>query len=468
MLLRRLGLSATAARVSSSLALATQRRAQADATTAAAPRVLTYEEVWAHWNEGNLFSLQAQQLHTFLSSQKVDADPRSKKAALVRQVEELLQRNDDQAKGVQARVTEATEREKYGKWEAPTIKSETLLDLTQTGFYEAGAKSMAPRAFQVLVAGNSPDLVVSRVNTTMFPSFPSSAECYTLIPADSSLSARARYSKALQWCVLNMRNLQLTGELAVDFGKLLIRDEVVKKSRFVVSAYTLQQRMQMGEPHQWVSCLPESAVQSIVEPLLEANGFAAENEGKAKLSYTVRIERAKNNIEVTLNGKGATTLVAEQWALLQAAHRTSDGGPDVRLTVRSRQPLPRKDTETYTKAPIVEIKDEVKTVLSPELGKVTYCSEDETRSWAKKGDSGASIVVKEIRRQPLIITNDTDADARVELQIIARIPEAAERVDLNAMGNEIFDFAVSLGDALTEEFVAKYATQAAPIQTDLE
>ncbi|RNC50510.1 mitochondrial guide RNA binding complex subunit 2, partial [Trypanosoma cruzi] len=53
---------------------------------------VTHNTVWGLWNEGNLFSLSVPELAFFLQEHcnVANVDPRAKKSALVRQVEEIL------------------------------------------------------------------------------------------------------------------------------------------------------------------------------------------------------------------------------------------------------------------------------------------------------------------------------------------------------------------------------------------
>src|SRR3989338_7798286 len=46
--------------------------------------------IWALWNEGNLFSLNASELASFLVQNKVEVPENAKKTALVRLVEDLM------------------------------------------------------------------------------------------------------------------------------------------------------------------------------------------------------------------------------------------------------------------------------------------------------------------------------------------------------------------------------------------
>lgn len=55
---------------------------------------VTKAHVWSLWNEGNLFSLSVQELTSFLAESGKTVDPKAKKSALVREVEELMAAED--------------------------------------------------------------------------------------------------------------------------------------------------------------------------------------------------------------------------------------------------------------------------------------------------------------------------------------------------------------------------------------
>ena len=417
-------------------------------------------QVWGLWNEGNLFSLSTAQLTQFLTSERVEIDPRWKKAALVRQVEELLQ-----SKGSQTTSQPASGGERYGEWDKP-VKAETMLDLSQTGFYEGGG-AMTPRAFQILVTDSAPDLVVSRVNTTAFPGFPANNECYTLTSADAEQSTRSRYSKALQWCIMNLRNLGVEGEISVEFGKLLISPEVIRKNKRIVSAWTLQQRLQTANPHTWVSAVSEAARAEVVK-LLEANEYREFPE-KGGVTYDVVVRRAKDQVAIDLNASGATVAVNKPHEDLQTTHVVRELGPDVRLRLRSRQPLKKSDIDTYTKASIVKVKaDPVEVTLPPELGEVSYTSENEERHWKKRLDLGVTVTVIERRRTPLVVCRNEDEGERFEYEIIVPVPSVAERVDLNALANEVFDLSRAISDASSDSFMESFGTQSQAVNLEQE
>lgn len=431
---------------------------------------VNYQQVWALWNEGNLFSLNVTQLHSFLSKQGVKAEQASKKAALVRLTEELLQAADNKSKGIAPPPTQQSGGA-YGKWDqaAPAPAPETLLDLNQAGFFQEGNISMAPKAFQILVQGNSPDLVVSRVNTTSFPGYAANAECFTLTAANADLAVRARYSKALQWCAMNLRNLQAEGEIAIDFGKLVLNRAVVRRHRQIVSAWTLQQRVQVNKPYLWVSTVAQNNTKDI-EVFLQSEGFVLKTVAKPPVTFDVSIRRANDKINLQLDSKGVPVVVNDPITLIQQSHViVPNGGLDGRLMVRCRTKLNPQDIATFMRANIIELDGEdIKDVLPAHLGQVVYASENETRFWEKvHPDNGITFTVKETKRMPLILVKEEEEDARTEFLVTLPLP-TGPKTDLNALGNELFAFVRRFSAAGTKAFVEEYATQTEPVVMDLE
>ncbi|ESL06985.1 hypothetical protein TRSC58_05333 [Trypanosoma rangeli SC58] len=427
---------------------------------AAHAETVTPEKVWALWNEGNLFSLSLMQLQGFLARSGVRTDPSAKKAVVVRQVEEFLHSKDATAKhGSQAQ--QQPQQGGYGRWNQSTVmQPETLLDLAQAGFYE-GSANMAPKAFQLLVSNSAADVVVSRVNTTAFPGFPANTECYTLSASEKDVAMRSRYSKVLQWCCLNMSNLQMDGELFFDFGKLLLQPSVMRKNRSIVSSYTLQQRMQLNHPYTWVSTLPESCVQKIEENLLKPEGFAPIGKG-AQLTYSGTVKRAKDQLQVELDNKGKVLSVNGTWVNVQTAWCTHARGPDIRLLLRSRPPLRRQEVEMFASVPIIQLsEDDVSDVLPSEHGQLIYLSEDETRLFEKVTDKGVKVTVREVKRQPLIVLRDEEEDPRLEYSLSVAIPANARKAtDVRAVGLSAFELAGQLAATVTEDFVKEYGCEA--------
>lgn len=442
---------------------AQQVRFQADSVIGTDKGTMTVDAVWALWNEGNLFSMNIAQLHAFLQSQSVQFEQGSKKAALIRQVEEFLQKRDSEAKGGSAG---GGTKDQYGNWQEGQPQQETLLDLASAGFYENQA-SMAPKAFQLLVGGNSCDLVVSRVNTTSFPGYPASTECYTLSGAVAELAVRARYSKALQWCVMNIRNLGINGEFCVDFGKIILKDEIIRKNRRIVSGWTLQQRAQLGEPYHWISHVPSGAEADIAAFIAKEEFVpVGERPGIPLHSFETTVKRKKDSVTFDIDPEGKVLAGHESWYAIQRSHMISQiGGQDVRLQLRTRNPLRPQEMDTVRKIKILDISgDVVNSSLPAEMGQVVYTSENRVTIWEKQGANGVVYLLKKIDREPLIITKTEDEDPRVEYSITTTIPNC----DLNWFANDLFDLSTRFANVLTPHFVSEFGTEVKPIAFENE
>lgn len=428
----------------------------------AKPQRLTYEQVWGLWNEGNLFSMPIAQMQEFLREAGVATDPGAKKAVLVRRLEEYLHAKDSAAAGAVSSGNGASpvpapgSGNAYGRWNEGARQAETLLDLAQSDFYK-GTANMVPKAFQLLTKGTCVEAVVSRVNTTAFPGFPANTECYTLSASDADSALHARYSKVLQWCLLNMNNLRMDGELSVEVGKLVLQPSTMKHNESVVSTYTLQQRLQLNKSYTWVSTVPESAI-AAVEKLLQEESFHPVSKS-ARLTYEGRIKRANDVLEVVLNDKAKPEAVYGEWIDIQTAYCTSADRPDLRVLLRSRPPVNAQDQSTYGNVSIVELaEDDVTDVLPPEHGQLIYLSENETRQFERLNAKGIAIVIREVKRQPLIVLRDDEEDARVEYSVSVTIPSSAgnRSLDVRSVGLEVFDLAHKMADTVTELFKSAY------------
>lgn len=475
---------------------------------AAAQQDVSIETVWALWNEGNLFSLGAPALSQFLSNNNVTVNPHWKKAALVRQVEDVLRAREAERKQQQSPAAAAAPgalqpkdaaaagggSDVYGRWEGqtggasgpiggPTGRSEMLLDLSASGFYSgqgaADATAAAvPKAFQLFPGDATPDLVLSRVNTTSFPGFAANTECFTFTGADAALSTRSRYSKTTQWSILNARHMGLSAEIVADLGKLVLRADVVKKNRHVVSVFALQQRVQQAQTTSsvWVSATSTRASAALEQVLVGKNGFVAPT--AKELSFEARIRRKNDVVTAELDGKGATKAVYTQFTNIQTAYWMAPAvGQDVRFLVRSRKalagggvgPAAVTDAEAgeYMKAQIIDVaSDEAKSLLKPSLGEVVYASENETRTFVKTLDA-CTIKVIETTRQPLIISREEEDGLRTELSLVVSVPmqAAAEKFDLPRVTEAVYDLAVELAAAASGEFVAEFGLSADPVVT---
>lgn len=419
---------------------------------------VSFEQVWQLWNEGNLFSLSVKEMTTFLQKVGQQVDSGDRKANLVRRLEEYLHSHDAKKSG--AGGTAAAEAAQYGQYNKATTAPETLLDLSQSGFYE-GAANMSPKAFQLLVNGSVLESVVSRLNTTSFPGFPSNTECYTLTSSASpDVGLRSRFSKGLQWCALNMRNLQMDGELYISLGKLLLEPSAVVGGEKIVSAYTLQQRLQLHQNYNWVSAVPSSAI-PIAESFLEAEGFTPVSKSAPSVTYEGVIKRAADRIHVELDSTGALSEVLAEWVNLQTVHYTHMNGADVRLLLRSRPSVNKKDENALKGVKIVELtSDDVSDVLPPEHGQLVYLSENEVKRFERVNEKGIAITVTQINRQPLIVLHDHEEDPRVEFHLSVQVPAGSAHnskpFNVRGVGLDMFDLADKFREAVKEAFTSEF------------
>jgi hypothetical protein len=247
---------------------------------------------------------------------------------------------------------------------------------------------------------------------------------------------------------------------------MLIAKEVLVKNKKVVSAWTLQQRLQTLNPHSWVSVVSAKGAAD-VEKLLSANKYTLQ--GKSNRSYYVLIRRAKDEVVVEMNASGAVTNVAKPYDDLQSSHFLRENGPDIRLSLRSRPIIKKADADTFMKAKIMKVNtDPVEITLPSELGEVVYASENEERVWQKKLDIGVNVTVIERQRQPLVVTKDSEDGERFEYEIRVGVPAPNERVDLNAFANEVFDLSRAISDAAANSFVADFGTTSTTPSTATE
>ena len=362
-----------------------------------------------YWNDGNLFALSAGSLEKYLEMEGVKFREKSAKAVLVRLCEDTLQYHEAKAAGLIGQEGKAGDTKEHGEWDKPVASSKSkFLDVAQRDFYRS-AVEYAPRAFQVMPEATGSDLHVARVNTTAFPGFPSSSECYTLTPADAADSNRIRYTKTLLWGITNLRNLKAEGELTVDLGKFLLSDNIFSKpNEAVIPYWDAQQRMHAKKPHFWVSAASAGAAGD-VEKYLQEKGFTA---GAGESSFDVVIKRAKDSVHAKLDAKGAVTKVSKVRAPLQATHILREEGPDMRICLRNQASIGETHTEEVTKALTADAAAK-KFSVAPEAGEVTYSAANVEKSWTLSFQEGL-VSLKVIQRQRSPMTTPF-FDLRVEI-----------------------------------------------------
>jgi hypothetical protein len=129
--------------------------------------------------------------------------------------------------------------------------------------------------------------------------------------------------------------------------------------------------------------------------------------------------------------------------------------PDLRYLVRGRPPIKKKMADAYFETDILKLtKDSVQAVLSPELGEIVYTCERVIRKWSCKLESGVALQLVETKRIPLIVTRPGEEGERLEYELVAAIPQQAERVDLHALADDLWtkgtEFAQMLEEGMQE------------------
>jgi hypothetical protein len=353
-----------------------------------------------------------------------------------------------------------------------------LLDLSASGFYSQNAAdttaASVPKAFQLFSGASSPDLILSRVNTTSFPGFAANAECFTFTGADAAQSTKSRYSKTTQWSILNARHLRLSAEITADLGKLILRNDIVKKGRYVVSSFALQQRVQ-HTPNLWVSATASKAVDGgsncAIERVLRAHGFSVPT--NKTVSFEAKIRRKSDVVVAELNDKGATTGLFSAYTNIQTAYWVSPqpAGQDVRFLVRSRRAIEPEVAAEYMVggAPILDVaSDEAKSLLKPNLGEIVFASENLTRVFVKKFDA-YTINVTECSRQPLIISREEEDGVRTEVTVSVEVPSVhtETKFDLNVVTSSVYDLATEMAKEFNSDFVSEFNLNAEPVVTSM-
>ena len=429
---------------------------------------MSHQQMWSLWNEGNLFSLTPGQLASFLEANGTRVKPDWKKAALVRQVEEMLaakEETDKQQKAVEpaegkegkgwaARVEAGPAPGKKGATAKP--KEEVLLDLQQSNFYD-GDGVTAPRAFQVLVPTASPDLCVSRVNTTLLPGFPSNTECYTLNGTDAEASISGRFRNAMEFAVMNMTNLGLQGEVYVDFGKLLVKPDVVRRKQ-IVSSWMLQQQLQQkGENYVWISSLPPDIEETALSVLSKVG--VGEPKSSEVISHEVILRRKADTLQVMLDGDGKTTGVQKNWEQLLNSHIVGAEGVDARIQLRSRTKASQDAVSEIMQMQLLDLSEDTVTSKVPaHVGEVLYAAELETKEWTLEMPHNAIASVRIVRRTPLMIHKNEEFGERTELSMTIPLNTDMEG-HMKDVATNLYTLSKTLAEKCHEPYCAYYGLQ---------
>lgn len=439
---------------------------------------ITKATVWGLWNEGNLFSLSVAELAGFLKGCcNVEVDPKAKKSALVRQVEEIMSAeqpslvaatDDDVAAGVAAATGDEysaqagdlyEEADVYGDWGAePGFEDRKELDfmcITQAGMAAVDTASpLAPRAFQLLHADTTADLGLARFDASKLPGCSGGAykDVFSPQPINADDANRLRFRKAFKWCATNLWNLSLDGELNIGAGKALYWRSVAKYNRNVLPVWTCQQHLHQAHPYTWFAVAHESNTPHV---LSLAQQLDMQPTQQPETSYKVYIKRTRDQLDVELNSQMRCVAVNKPWDRFLCSHVLRSKMPDLRYLVRARTPIKKKVVEAYFETDILKLsKDTVQSVLSPELGEVVYTCERVVRKWATRLQSGVTLQLVETKRIPLIVARQGEEGERLEYELIASIPQQSERVDLQKLSDDLWqkgnEFASVLEEGMTE------------------
>jgi hypothetical protein len=440
--------------------------------------------VWGLWNEGNLFSLSVPELTAFLRDHaKATVDPKAKKSALVRQVEEHMSAEQamvantksqpDTVESVTAELAAGDTDPKmsvvfeaksadlfdqadvYGDWGAESgFEDRKQLDFMELSAekLQEGYLALSPRAFQLLHQHTTGDVAIASFNAKKLPGQKSRKDgAYTIAPVTAEDGNKIRIRRALKWCMTNLWQMNMAGELNIGAGKALYWRNVAKHNRNVLPIWTCQSHLYTSHPYGWFAVAHESN-KSAAETFALKRGMQLSQD--TTTSYKVGVtKKDKEQVDIELNDQGRCLQANRPWDRFLVSHFLRDAMPDLRYVVRARHPVKKRIADQYLESDIVRIgKDVAQSVLSPDLGLVHYCAERMIRKWASRLTCGAKIELVETTRTPLIVLKPGDEGTRLEYELIVQLPQQAEGVDVHAMADELWlyadDFAKSLEDGM--------------------
>lgn len=439
---------------------------------------ITHSLVWGLWNEGNLFSLSIPELQHFLSQQQADrlVDPHAKKSTLVRQVEELLSAEQadlavpqEGAADLNAQTTPGTaaaavlvtdydhvedaldEADDYGDWGAePGFEQKRKVDFMEISPSRVGERydPIIPRSFQLFHSDISADVQLRQVNSSALPGFKNRKEVLVVSTVDPNEANKLRFRAGFEWCLLNIWNMNLPGELNIGAGKALYYRQVAKQNRNVLPLWALQKHLYKQHPYVWFAIATESNVASI-EAFAGKLGMQLTQD--ATTSYKVAIRRMGEILDAELNAQLQCVKLNRPWDRLLVSHFIRAKAPDLRLLIRARHPIKKRVVDAYMETDILRsTRDTVQSVLSPELGDITYCCERVIRKWSMRLPSGVTLQLVETKRTPLIITRAGDEGERLEYEWIVALPQRAEKVDVAALSDSLWEYGVRLAEELED------------------
>jgi hypothetical protein len=438
--------------------------------------------VWGLWNEGNLFSLSVPELAAFLAKEQVEAKA-LRKSALVRQVEEIMtsfsppttRPTEDTVASITASmatdgVSYTTgqadvfdEADEYGDWGADSgFEDKRGVDFMALAPNKGASQRMrgqtkgrrakeelGSHAFQLLHEEVSADVSLGHFNPSKLPGCAQWTDAYSPISIKPEDGNKLAFRRAFQWSANSLWNLGLDGEINIGAGKALYKRSVAKRNRSVLPLWTCQDHLNAVHPFSWFAVAHESGI-PVMEKLVADLGMTPANEAP-ETSYKLNVVRARDVLDVELNKDLAPILVNKPWERIYMGHYLRARLPDLRYLVRARRPLKKKIAETYLDTRIIQLSnDTAQSVLSPELGDVTYCCERVRRRWTAQLDSGVTMSMIETRRTPLIVERQGDDGERIEYELVASIPQQVEKVDLHALADDLWARGAQMA-ALLEE-----------------
>jgi hypothetical protein len=344
------------------------------------------------------------------------------------------------------------EADVYGDWGAEAGFEERRLtdfvELQQANVEADWREHLAPRAFQLLHQEATSDVRIAKADVGELPGCASLKNVYIPSRVDTSSSNKARFAKAFNWSVKNLWNMNMDGEICIGAGKALYFRGVAKHNRNVPPLWTCQQQLMQYHPYAWFAVSHDSAVDT-VDKMVDAFGMKPSQ--TAETSYKVEVKRTRDSLDIELNSQLQCTLANKQWDRFLVSHLLRTNMPDIRFFVRARVPLRKKIAESYTGTEILKMTDDsVQSMLPPELGEVVYAAERVIRRWSTKTKGGVTLQLVETKRTPMIVTREGEEGERMEYELIASIPQASERPNVQLLSDELWTNAELLATLLEE------------------
>lgn len=425
-------------------------------------------KIWSLWNEGNLFSLSAPQLAAYLTTHcsGVTVDPKAKKSALVRQIEEILSSEQsstivpqEDTLGTAATIA-VTDNDRgsdffddsdvYGDWGAePGYEDRRDIDFMELSPSKMGHhyEALSPRAFQLLHENVTADLGLASFNPSKLPGQKKNTTAFVPINVAAADANRNRFRRGLQWCMLNLWNMNMPGEINIGAGKVLYWRDVAKHNRNVLPLWTIQQHLYNAHPYCWFAVAPNTAGNS-AEAFAAKMGMSMSQD--ATTSYKVSIRKGLEIMDCEMNSLLRCTMLNRPWDRFLVTHYIRNAMPDLRLVVRARHGIKKRQADMYLDADILRsTRDSVQSVLSPELGDVIYCAERVIRKWSSpimetqqdgtQRPTGLNLLLVETKRTPLITTKIGDEGTRFEYELIVSLPQQSDRVDTAQLGDTLWE-----------------------------